>query len=168
MAAEPEPSPAYVLEILDIDGHKFSTSDGHITTIVLTGESQVDRAREVGERVPEYCLGNPDYRMITVIELASTHTAPVRAMIKAVARHRVEAEAAALQSRYDRAGIKANARDDVFAAIDFDGSISAHLEHGSAAAFETLVLGPGGKLLKRWTSVPTREELDSILKRSAQ
>lgn len=107
--------------------------------------------------------------MITVLEFASNHSAPVRAIIQSVARRRVEAEGRTLQARYDRAEIKRNARADIFVVIDFTGSIAAGLKlDPDSKAFQTIILGPTGKVLQRWTNIPTREELDAVLKHPSQ
>jgi len=57
----------YALRFVDIDGNTLLTADGHVTVVVLTTQSNTDQARAVGDRVPGYCLGNPTYRMITVV-----------------------------------------------------------------------------------------------------
>jgi hypothetical protein len=43
----------YSFDLVDVDGNKLSTADGHVTTIVLACQSDVDRARVVGERGPD-------------------------------------------------------------------------------------------------------------------
>ncbi len=53
----------YSLSFVDVDGNSFSTADGHITTVVLTNQSGIDKTRAVGDRTPDFCLGNPTYRM---------------------------------------------------------------------------------------------------------
>jgi len=53
---------------------KHSIADGHLTVVVLTTPADREKARTVGDRVPEHCLGNPDYRMITIIRFARRHT----------------------------------------------------------------------------------------------
>lgn len=153
----------YVLHFTDLDGRRLSTADGHHTVLVIANSEELDRAREVGARIPDYCLGNPDYRMVTVIEFASNHSLPVRALIEAVARRRLEAEARNLQTRYDRLQIKRDARGDVFAAVDFDGSIAAHLAADSKK-FQVLVLGQNGELAQHWSDVPTEQALAAALK----
>ena len=67
----------YVLRFVDVDGHTLLTADGHVTVVVLTAQSNIDQARAVGDRVPDYCLGNPTYRMITVLNFKN-HSRPVR------------------------------------------------------------------------------------------
>ena len=55
----------YSISFVDIDGNKLSTGDGHVTIVVLTTTADREQARAVGDRVPDFCLGNPAYRMMT-------------------------------------------------------------------------------------------------------
>jgi hypothetical protein len=64
--SDPTVTQSYKLSLIDVDGNTLSTADGHITTVVLTAQSDVDKARAAGDRTPDFCLGNPIYRMITV------------------------------------------------------------------------------------------------------
>ena len=66
---------AYSISFVDIDGNKLSTADGHVTIVVLTTSADREQARTVGDRVPDFCLGNPAYRMITVVHFTSRHLA---------------------------------------------------------------------------------------------
>ena len=59
----------YSISFVDIKDDKLSTADGHVTILVLTTAADWEKARAVGDRVPAYCLGNPNYRMITVARL---------------------------------------------------------------------------------------------------
>jgi hypothetical protein len=90
----------YGLSLVDVDGHNFSTTDGHVTVVVLTTYSDIDKARTVGDRVPEYCLGDPTYRMITVLNFQKKRSKPVRMILGALVRRRLDAEAQRLQPRY--------------------------------------------------------------------
>src|SRR5438067_11910035 len=84
---------AYPLSFVDIDGNKHSTADGHVTVIVLTTPADREKARTVGDRVPERCLGNSDNRMITIIRFARRHTAVGQRIANALIRHRMNEEA---------------------------------------------------------------------------
>src|SRR5262249_39670551 len=44
----------YSLGFVDIDGNKLSTADGHVTVLVLATTADWEKAREVGERIPDY------------------------------------------------------------------------------------------------------------------
>src|SRR5437868_178151 len=126
--ADPTAGQVYRINLINVDGNSVSTADGRISTLVLVGKSNVDKAREVGDRIPNFCLGNPLYRMLTVVAFESKHSRPVRAFLTSMVRRRVDSEAKRLQARYDQLKIARNARDDVFAMADFDGAIAAQLD----------------------------------------
>jgi hypothetical protein len=163
--AQPADGKNYRVDFVDVDGHAFSTSDGRITTVVLTSQSNIDQARAVGDSIPEFCLGNSRYRMITVVAFEKAHSKPVRMIMTSLMRGRLDTEARRLQSRYDQQKIARNARQDVSAVADFDGSITKQLgAQPGAALFHVFVFGRNGELLKQWKEVPKREELASALK----
>ncbi len=153
------------LTFVDIDGNKLSTADGHVTVLVLTTTADREKVRSVGDRVPDYCLGNPNYRMITIVHFTSKHTAIGRKIATALVKHRVNEEAKRLQSRYNANKISRDARQDIFTVLDFDGSASSQLdEPGAAASFRVLVFARDGKLLAQWTDVPSAKQLAEVLK----
>jgi hypothetical protein len=155
----------YSLNFVDIDGTKHSTADGHVTVLVLTTPADREKARTVGDRVPEHCLGNPDYKMITVIRFTRKHTAIGRRIATALVRHRVNEEARRLQVRYDGKGIKRDARNDIFIVTDFDGSVSSQLgEAEGERAFCVSVFGRNGELRAQWHGVPSAEQLAAAVK----
>jgi hypothetical protein len=118
----------YSLSFVDIDGNKLSTGDEHVTVLVMATAADWEKAREVGNHVRDFCLGNPDYRMITVIRFIRKHGPVVRKIAMAVVTHRVTEEAKRLQSRYDTNKIMRDARQDIFTVIDFEGSASSQLD----------------------------------------
>src|SRR4029453_635435 len=151
--------------LTDINGHAFSTADGHITTLVVASKANVDKAHLVGERIPDFCLGNPRYRMITVIAFETNHTRPVRALMTSLMRRRVDSEAKQLQSRYDKLKIAQNAHENVIAVADFDGTISGQFDaKPSATLFHIFVFGKEGELIKQWSDLQSAEELAAALK----
>jgi hypothetical protein len=155
----------YPLSFVDIDGNKHSTADGHVTVIVLTTPADREKARTVGDRVPERCLGNPEYRMITVVRFARKHTVVGQRIATAFIRHRVNEEAKRLQARYDGKKIARDARKDIFVATDFDGSMSSQLgEPEGATDFAVFVFGRDGELIARWNGAPSTEQLAAALK----
>src|SRR5207249_8078677 len=79
----------YSISFVDLDGNKLSAADGHVTIVVLTTTAEHEKARTVGDRVPDFCLGNPAYRMITVIHFTGRHTALGRRLATVFIRHRV-------------------------------------------------------------------------------
>jgi ABC-type uncharacterized transport system permease subunit len=165
--AQPTAGENYRINFLDVDGNVLSTADGRITTLVLVNQSNIDKARAVGDRTPDFCLGNSNYRMITVLAFEKKHSKPVRMILSSLMRRRLDSEARRLQSRYDQLKIARNARQDVSAVADFDRTITAQLGAPPAAAlFRVFVFGRNGELLKQWDDVPTAEELAAVLKQN--
>jgi hypothetical protein len=155
----------YSLSFVDIDGDKLSTADGHVTILVLATTADWEKARAVGDRVPDYCLGNPKYRMITVIRFTRKHIAIGRKIATMLVKHRVNEEARRLQARYDAKKIARDARKDIFAVTDFDGTVSSQLgEPAGATDFGVFVFGRNGELLAQWHGVPGAEQLAAVLK----
>jgi hypothetical protein len=155
----------YSLKLVDVDGNVLRTDDGHITTVVLTTDSDIDRVRSVGDRIPNHCLGNPTFRMITVVRFKRKHSRPVRAILAALIRRRLQSEGQRLQQRYDQLKIARAARADVHAVADFDGAIATQLgSAGGDAVFRVFVFGRNGPLLEEWNHVPNADELAKALK----
>lgn len=155
----------YALKFLDVDGNTFNTDDGHVTTVVLTTESDADRARMIGDRIPDHCLGNPTYRMVTVVGFEKKDSNPVRTILTALVRRRLGTEAQRLQQRYDQLKIARDARLDVHVVADFDGEVAAQLGLSKGdTAFRVFVFGRDGALLKKWDDLPDADELASVLK----
>jgi hypothetical protein len=157
----------YPISFVDIDGNKFSTADGHVTIVVLTTAADREQARTVGDRVPEFCLGNPAYRMITVIHFTRHHMAVGRRMAVSFVRHRMREEAKRLQARYDAQKISRDAKSDIFVVTDFEGTTASELGQSAGATdFCVFVFGQTGELLAQWHSVPSADELAAALKKS--
>ncbi len=155
----------YSLSFVDINGNKLSTADEHVTVLVLATKSDWEKAHEVGDRIPDSCLGNPNYRMITIVRFTRKHGVIVRNVATAFIRHRMVEAAKRLQTRYDAQKIENDARSDIFVVTDFDGSASTQLEEpAEAAEFRVLVFARDGKLLARWTDVPSAKQLADVLK----
>jgi hypothetical protein len=160
--ADPEIGKTYAPKFIDVDGNTLSTADGRVTVLVLATRANLSKAQLVGDRVPDFCLGNPAYRMITLVKFGS-HSAPVQKFLTTMARRRLDKEAARLQKRYAAGKIEKDARRDVFAAADFDGVIASQLESQSSA-FRAFIFGRNGELLQQWDDVPTAEQLAEVLK----
>src|SRR6266404_1711839 len=109
----------YALSFVDVDQHTLSTADGHVTVVVLATLADTARAHAVGDRVPDYCLGNPTYRMITVLNLNQKRTRAGRVIATMLVRRRLDAEAKLFQRRYDAKKLARDARHDIFAVADF-------------------------------------------------
>jgi hypothetical protein len=121
----------------------------------------------VGDHVPDFCLGNPAYRMITVVHFIHSYMAIGRQMATAFIRHRVGEAAKRLQARYDAQKISRDAKSDIFVVADFDGTIASQLgQSAEATDFCVFVFGKTGELFAQWHSVPSTDELASTLKKS--
>ena len=157
----------YSISFVDLDGNKLSTADGHITIVALTTSADREQARTVGDHVPDFCLGNPTYRMITVVHFTRRHLAMGRRMATAFIRHRVREEAKRLQARYDAQKISRDAKSDIFVVTDFDGTLASQLGQSAGAMdFCVFVFGQSGELLAQWQSVPSADELAAAVKKS--
>ena len=157
----------YSISFVDIDGNKHSTADGHVTIVVWTTSADREQARTVGDHVPDFCLGNPAYRMITVVHFTRRHMALGRRLATGLIRHRVREEAKRLQARYDAQKILRDAKSDIFVVIDFDGTSASQLgQSASATDFCVFVFGQTGELLALWHSVPSADELATAVKKS--
>ena len=155
----------YKLNFTDVDGRTLSTSDGHVTVVVLTTTADPEKARSVGDRVPDYCLGDPNYRMITVLNFSKKHSGIVRRIATMLVRHRLDEEAKRLQRRYDAKKIARDARQDTFAVTDFDGALSSQLgAQPGSLHFRVFVFGRNGELLQQWNDVPTAADLAAVIK----
>ena len=155
----------YALNFTDVDGNKLSTASGQVTVIVLATPRDAAKARTVGDHVPGYCLGDPTYRMITILNFQRTRSGLMRSISTAMVRRRLEAEAKRLQPRYLAKRIRRDPRRDVFAVADFDGTAVSQL--GSLAdspVFCVFVFSRKGELLRRWNDVPSRNELAAVVK----
>ena len=154
---------SYAVKFVDFDGRTISTADGVTSVIVLTPRADVAKARLVAARVPDFCLANPAYRMVTVVNLVPARAG--RALVRLLMRHRLNTEAAQLQRRYDRKGISKDARRDVFVVADFDGTATSALGMDRAApAFRVFVFEGDGKLRRQWRDVPDAAELAAALR----
>jgi hypothetical protein len=158
---------SYSIGFVDVDGNKLSTADGHITIVVLTTPADREQARTVGDHVPDFCLGNPSYRMITVVHFTGRHMEIGRRVAIAFIRHRINEAAKRLQARYDALKISRDAKSDVFVVADFDGTIATQLGEGAGATdFTVFVFGQKGELLTQWHNVPSMDELAAVMKKS--
>jgi hypothetical protein len=157
----------YALNFVDIDGHKLSTADGHVTVVVLATTEDTEKVRAVGDNTPDYCLGNPRYKMITIVNFKRKYHVIGRGIATVFLRNRVKEEAKRLQARYDARKIVKDARGDIFTVTDFDGTASSQLGGQSEAAnFHVFVFSESGELLQQWSAVPSAEELAAALKQS--
>lgn len=155
----------YELKFVDIDGHNLSTADGHVTVLVLATTGDSEKVRAVGDRAPDFCLGNPKYRMITIVHFAKKHTVIGRKIATMLLRHRVKEEGKRLQARYDAKKIARDARSDIFTVMDFDGKAASQLgAQADVARFHVFVFSENGELLQQWNDVPNAADLAAAIK----
>ena len=154
----------YPLDWIDIDGNRLSTAAGRTTVVVLSTKADTAKVRGVADRVPDFCLANPKYRMITVLNLSGNYAGVTRRVGTWLIRQRLSSEAKRLQRRYDAKNIRRDARRDIFAVADFDGGITSQLgAKPKASEFGVFVFGADGKLLRQWKDVPSAAELAAAL-----
>ena len=159
------PGQTIALKVTDLDGRTLSAADGQTTILILTTRSDVDKARLVGDRTPDFCLGNPKFRMVTVIQFPKTTSRTIRFLFMATVRQRVNTEAKRLKVRYLKKKLTADPRQDIHVAADFDGQMASQLGlPGAVTTFRVLILGANGVLLREWTDVPSSQELDNALR----
>jgi hypothetical protein len=155
----------HALSLVDVNGNNLSTADGHVTILVLATTEDLDKARAVGDRVPDYCLGNPNYRMITVVRFTKKRGPILRKIATTVVKHRIDEEAKRLQTRYDEKKIARDAHHDIFVVTDFDGNVSSQLgESAEGAEFGVFVLNGKGEVLAQWHEVPSARQLAEVVK----
>jgi hypothetical protein len=153
----------YAVKFADLDGRTLATNDGHVSVVVLTTRADVEKAEVVSARIPGYCLGNPRYRMVTIVNFGNRYGGVARTIGASLMRRRINSEAAQLQRRYDVKGIHKDARHDVFVVADFDGAVTQRLGAGPND-FRVLVFDPDGKLLRQWGNVPSAPELAVVVR----
>ena len=153
----------YSLKFADINGNSLSSADGHISIVIVVTRATWPKAQLVGDRVPDIYLGDSTRRCITVVKFGQ-HSAPVRALLTAGARRRLNAEAKRVRPRYEARKISRDPRRDIFAVVDFDGTILSQLGIQADTTFRVFVFGRKGELLRQWNDAPSAEELAAVLK----
>jgi hypothetical protein len=154
----------YALKLVDVDGRTLSTADGHVTVLVLAARRDLDKTRLVGNRIPDRCLGNPKYRMITVLRFDPTQNRTMRFVSAALVRRGLNTEAKRLKPRYVEKKLTRNPRGDLYAVAEFDNSTASQLGlQDNSAPFRVLVLSEQGVLIRDWTDVPSEQELRAAI-----
>jgi len=163
-AHELRPGNIYPLTLTDVDRHQLSTSDGHGTIITVLTRKDEQKAEQVGERVPHVYLGDPKYRLITLVNFQRGVFPLFQGMINAIIRNRMDAEAKDLQKVYAAKHLIRNPRSDIFVVADFDGKAVAQLGIvPSSPEFAVFVFDGRGRLVRRWNDVPSAEALAQAL-----
>lgn len=155
---------AYALTFTDVDQHQLSTSDGHVTIITVVTRKDEQKAQLVGNRVPRVCLGDPKFRLITMVNFQRSIFPPFQGMISAIIRNRLDAEAKELQKIYSTKHLTRNPRSDIFVVADFDGKAVSQLGLApSSSEFAVFIFDDRGRLVRRWNDVPSVDALTAAL-----
>lgn len=163
-ANELHPGNVYSLTFTDVDRHPLSTSDGHVTIITVVTRKDEHKAEQVGDRVPHSCLGDPKFRLITLVNFQKAIFPPFQGLIMAIVRNRLDAEAKELQKTYTAKHINRNARSDIWVVVDFDGKAVSQLGIAPPSSeFAVFVFDSRGRLVRRWNDVPSAEALAQAL-----
>jgi hypothetical protein len=154
----------YSLTFTDVDRHQLSTSDGHVTIVTVLTRKDEQKAEQVGERVPHVYLGDPKYRLITLVNFQRGVFPMFQGMINAIIRNRMDAEAKDLQKIYTGKHLTRNPRADIFVVADFDGKAVSQLGLAPTSSdFAVFVFDGRGRLVRRWNDVPSAEVLAQAL-----
>ena len=163
-ASELRPGNTYALTFTDVDRHQLSTSDGHVTVITVLTRKDEQKAEQVGERVPHVYLGNPKYRLITLVNFQGSIFPLLQGMINAVIRNRMDAEAKDLQKIYTDKHLTRDPRSDIYVVADYDGkSVSLLGLTATSSEFAVFIFDGKGRLVRRWNDVPSAEALAQAL-----
>ena len=155
----------YPLTFTDVDRHQLSTADGHVTIITVVNRRDEAKAETVGDRESKITFGDPKFRLITLVNFQQNILLPLRGMVSAVIRHRLDVEAKEVQKSYGERHINRNARDDIYVVADFDGKAVSQLGiNPTSSEFAVFVFDGRGRLVRRWNDVPSAEMLAQALK----
>ena len=164
-AVQLRPGNTYPLVFTDVDHHQLSTADGHLTIISVVTNRDEAKAQTVGDRVTQITLGDPKTRLINLVNFQQNILPPLRGMVSAIIRHRLDTEAKDIQKTYAQRHINRNARDDIYVVADFDGKAVTQLGISpTSAEFGVFVFDGRGRLVRHWTDVPTLEMLTQAIK----
>jgi len=163
-ANELRPGNVYPLTLADVDRQQLSTSDGHVTIITVVTRKDEQKAQQVGDRIPHFCLGDPKFRLITVVNFQKGIFPPFQGMIMAIIRTRLDAEAKDLQKTYTAKHLNRNPRSDILVVADFDGKAVSQLGIAPVSSeFAVFVFDGRGRLVRRWNDVPSAEALTQAM-----
>lgn len=155
---------SYQLTFTDVDQEQLSTSDGHVTIISVVTRENEAKAQALGDRVPKQYYGDQKFRLVNIVNFQQGIFSPFRGVIMAIIRHRLDAEAKNLQKVYSERKLKRNPRDDIFVVADFDGKAVSQLGLApKSSEFAVFVFDGRGRLVGRWSEVPSAEALTQAL-----
>lgn len=163
-AVELRPGNVYRLSFTDVDRQQLSTSDGHVTVITVVTRKDEAKAQAVGDRIAHVYMGNPKYRLITLVNFQQKIFTPFRGMVSAIIRYRLDEEAKKLQKIYSAKQIQRNPRQDIIVVADFDGKVVPQLGIAPASEeFAVFVFDGRGRLVRRWNDLPTENALTEAI-----
>ena len=164
-AMQLHPGNTYPLTFTDVDRHQLSTADGHVTIISVVTRRDEAKADTVGERMSKITFGDPKVRLINVVNFQQSIFSPLRGMVSAMIRNRLDQEAKEVQRKYAELHINRNARDDIFVVADFDGKAVSQLGIvPTSSEFTVFIFDGKGRLVRRWSDVPPAEQLAQAIK----
>jgi hypothetical protein len=164
-AVQLHPGNTYPLVFTDVDRHQLSTTDGHVTVISVVTNRDEAKAQTVGDRVTHFTLGDPKVRLINLVNFQQNIISPLRGMVSAIIRHRLDTEAQDVQKIYAERHINRNARNDIYVVADFDGKAVTQLGIApTSPEFAVFVFDGHGRLVRRWNDVPSLEMLTQAIK----
>src|SRR5213075_3607839 len=159
-AVQLHPGNTYPLAFTDVDRHQLSTADGHVTIISVVNSRDEAKAQTVGDRVTQLTFGDPKTRLINLVNFQQNILPPLRGMVAAIIRHRLDSEAKDIQKMYAERHINRNAREDIYVVADFDGKAVMQLGiNPLSPEFAVFVFDGKGRLVRRWNDVPNLELL---------
>lgn len=163
-ASELRPGNVYPLTFTDVDRQQLSTSDGHVTIITVLTRKDEQKAQLVGDHVHHIYLGDPKYRLITMVNFQRGIFPLLQGMINAIIRNRMDAAATGLQKIYTARHLTRNPRSDIFVVADYDGKAVSQLGiDPSSSEFAVFVFDGRGRLIRRWNDVPSADALTAAL-----
>lgn len=123
------------------------------------------KAQTVGDRVSQITAGDPKVRLITLVNFQQNIILPLRGMVSAVIRHRLDDEAKEVQKSYAERHINRKARDDIFVVADFDGKAVSQLGIApTSPEFAVFIFDGKGRLVRRWSDAPSAEMLTQAIR----
>lgn len=164
VANEMRPGNIYQLTFTDVDKRQLSTADGHVMVITVVTRKDEHKAEAVGDNFPHAYVGDPKYRLIQLVNFQQNIFPPLRGMVGAVIRSRLNAEAKELQKTYAARHITRDARHDIFVIADFDGKAVSQLGIApTSSEFAVFVFDGHGRLIRRWNDVPPADALAAAI-----
>lgn len=164
-AVQLHPGNVYPLTFTDVDRHQLSTADGHVTIVSVVTRRDEAKADSVGERMSKITFGDPKVRLINLVNFQQSIFSPLRGMVLAMIRNRLDQEAKEVQKKYAELHINRNARDDIFVVADFDGKAVSQLGIApTSSEFTVFIFDGKGRLVRKWSDVPPPEQLGQAIK----